>query len=314
VAYLNTGAQEIQLSDRVRDQYQFTRYVFRTVGASTEYPLNKFMRYEFGVQANSIGRSIVNLNYDYYNSSYYVDVNYEKVQTLSSLNYVSPLTAFVWDNTLFGVTGPIAGHRMRFSASPAFGNVRWVDYLADYRRYDPVIFNTLTFASRLFGNVTAGRDENLFPKYIGRPEFVRGYDRANFYGGYACDSFLGATNTIGSACATAQLVGTRVAVANEEIRFPLIRRFDLGSLPIGLPPVDGLVFYDAGLAWNAGQKISAGKPTNYDYTKQRYILRSWGFGLRVNLFNIAILKWDYAKPLDRTPNNWNWTFSLGPSF
>jgi hypothetical protein len=34
----------------------------------------------------------------------------------------------------------------------------------------------------------------------------------------------------------------------------------------------------------------------------------------VNLFNIAILKWDYAKPLDVPGRKPNWTFSLGPSF
>jgi outer membrane protein assembly factor BamA len=255
---------------------------------------------------------VVDQNYDYYD--YYIDFNIHKVQSLPTLNFVSPLGAFVSDNTLFVLTGPIAGRRMRFSVSPSVGNIRWIQYLGDYRRYDPVIFNTLTFATRFFTQLTIGRDENLLPTYIGQPEFVRGYDRANFYGGYTCDAFLGASDISNSTCATAQLVGTRVAVANEELRFPIIRRFDLGALPIGLPPVDGLIFYDAGLAWNAGQKVSLTKPDNYDYTLQRYVMRSWGFGLRVNLFNLAILRWDYAKPLDRDNKKWNWTFSLGPSF
>ena len=35
---------------------------------------------------------------------------------------------------------------------------------------------------------------------------------------------------------------------------------------------------------------------------------------RINLFNIAILKWDYAKPLDVDGRKPNWTFSVGPSF
>ena len=113
---------------------------------------------------------------------------------------------------------------------------------------------------------------------------------------------------------TVQLVGSRVAVANLEVRFPLIRRFDLGSLPVGLPPVEGLLFFDAGMAWNAGQSVSLTKPDNYDFTLQRYPLRSFGAGIRVNLFNIAILKWDYAKPLDVEGRDWNWTFSVGPSF
>ncbi len=318
VVYINTDAiRTTSPEGNLRDQYQFQRFMLRSASASTEYALDRFKRFEFGLQASTIGRSVVNQNYDYIETlgGYYVDVGFETVEKLKTLNYVSPQAAFVVDNTLFGVTGPIAGRRMRFSVAPSLGNIRWMEYGADYRRYDPVIFNTLTFATRVFTHLTQGRDEDLFPTYVGRPEFVRGYDRANFYGGYTCDSFLGASEASGNACASAQLVGTRVAVFNEELRFPIIRRFDLGSLPIGLPPVDGLLFFDAGLAWSSGQKVSLTRPDNYDYTLQRYVMRSIGFGLRVNLFNLAILKWDLAKPLDRDNNKkWNWTFSLGPSF
>ncbi|MGI9091152.1 MAG: BamA/TamA family outer membrane protein, partial [Gemmatimonadaceae bacterium] len=100
----------------------------------------------------------------------------------------------------------------------------------------------------------------------------------------------------------------------EELRFPIIRRFDLGRSPIGLPPVDGAIFYDAGLAYNQGQTTSLTKPDNYDPNRQRFVMRSYGAGVRVNLFNLAVLRWDYAKPLDRVPNKFNWTFSLGASF
>jgi outer membrane protein assembly factor BamA len=167
----------------------------------------------------------------------------------------------------------------------------------------------LTLATRFLTSASVGRDEEAFPKYIGRPEFVRGYDNANF-SGIECTQIITGT----SSCNTAQLVGSRVAVANVELRFPLIRRFDLGSLPIGLPPVEGAIFYDTGLAWNAGQSVSLTKPANYDLNLMRYPFRSFGVGLKVNLFGIAILKWDYAKPLDSPSNKWNWTFSLGPSF
>ena len=171
------------------------------------------------------------------------------------------------------------------------------------------LFNTITIATRFLSSVSVGRDEETFLKYIGRPEYVRGYDNANF-SGYECTSFIGGA----ASCNTEQLVGSRVAVANAEIRFPLIRRFDIGTLPIGLPPIEALIFYDAGIAWSKGQTVSLTKPDNYDFTLQRYPLRSYGVGLRVNLFNLAILKWDYAKPLDKPGRKPNWTFSLGPSF
>jgi len=106
----------------------------------------------------------------------------------------------------------------------------------------------------------------------------------------------------------------QVVGVNAELRFPIIRRFDLGSLPVGLPPIEGALFYDAGLAWSQGQSVSLSKPANYDFNLQRFPMRSYGIGLRMNLFNIAILKWDYAKPLDIPDSKFNWTFSLGPSF
>ena len=111
-----------------------------------------------------------------------------------------------------------------------------------------------------------------------------------------------------------QLIGSRIAVANAELRFPLLRRVDLGILPISLPPVDGLFFYDAGVAWSGGQQVSLTAPQNYDFTKQRFALRSYGYGVRVNLFNFAILRWDYAWPRDGFSRKPYWVFSIGPNF
>lgn len=297
-----------------RYQYEFTRYVLRTAVASAAYPLNRFERFELGMQAEAIGRGTVYENLDYYADGY-VNVGLNtNGPSLGTLSFVSPYAAFVSDNTLFGVTGPISGRRMRFSAAPSLGSIHTVNFLGDYRRYDPIIFNRLTFATRALFSATTGRDAYLFPLYVGTPDFVRGYDQSSFYGGYSCESFLGGTNQYGNSCATTDLIGTKAIVFNEELRFPIIRRFDLGRLPIGLPPVDGAIFYDAGAAWS-NQTLSFGKPANYDPTKQRYFLRSYGGSIRVNLFNIAVLRWDVARPLDR-PNykRFNWTFSIGAAY
>ena len=303
-----TGGSYQILSDRVRYSTPYTRYVLRNASFTTQYPFNRFSRFEAGLQFNSIGRSVIALTQDcFVNGCTSPEIS--TIVSAPALNFLSPSVAYVSDNSLLGLTGPIMGRRYRFQITPSMGNLRWTEFLADYRRYDALIFNTLTFATRFLTSAAVGRDEGAFPKYVGRPEFVRGYDNANFYG-FECTSFIGGSST----CNTAQLVGSRVAVANAELRFPLIRRFDLGSLPVGLPPVEGVLFYDAGLAWNAGQKVSLSKPADYDFTLQRYPLRSYGVGLRVNLFNIAILKWDYAKPLDVPGRKPNWTFSLGPSF
>ena len=291
-----------------RIQTNYLRYVVRNLFVMGQYPVNRFTRFETGMQLNSITQGVVNVFQDCNVQGYCTDVQFRDSTSLPTINFVTPTAAFVSDNTLFGATGPIMGRRMRFQASQNLGKLVFSDFLADYRRYDPIIFNTLTIATRFLTSIATGRDESFFPKYIGRPDYVRGYDRANF-NFYDCTSVIGST----AACNNAQLAGSRVAVANAELRFPIIRRFDVGS-NFGLPPVDGLLFWDAGLAWSAGQKPHLGNaPAGNNPSLDRYPLTSYGAGLRVNLFNLAILRWDYAHPLvgGRKPN---WTFSLGASY
>jgi Tol biopolymer transport system component len=304
---LNYGAQPVN-SQVTRYESQYLRYVVRDLFLVGQYPFSRFSRFETGAQFNSISENIVSVFQDCANGGYCTDVQFKNDTSLATINYITPTAAFVSDNTLFGNTGPVMGRRMRFQISQSLGRLNFTDYLADYRRYDPIIFNTLTFATRFLGSMSVGRDEGFFPKYIGRPDFVRGYDRANF-NYFDCTSIIGSQST----CNNQQLAGSRVAVFNEELRFPIIRRFDVGS-SFGLPPVDGLIFYDAGLAWSKGITPHIGNaPEGFDPNKDRYPLTSWGAGLRVNLFNLAILRWDYARPLvgGRKPN---WTFSLGASY
>ena len=287
----------------------YLRYVIRNVFVTSQYPFNRFTRVETGLQLNSISQGVVSIRQQCSLNGFCGDQRFQDGPSLPSITYATPSAAFVSDNTLFGTTGPVMGRRMRFQVSQNVGKLSYTDYLADYRRYDPIIFNTLTLATRFMSSLWVGRDETFFPKYIGRPDFVRGYDRANF-SPYDCTSQLGGGTN--STCSNTQLAGSRVAIANAELRFPIIRRFDIGS-SFGLPPVDGLIFYDAGLAWSTGQTPSLKRPENFDANLQRYPLTSYGAGLRVNLFNLAILRWDYARPQNgsRKPN---WTFSLGASF
>ena len=291
-------------------QQGITRYVIRQVFGIAQYPFSRFTRAEFGTRFTNIDRTT-------YNYSRVIDANtgiiypfyLDSVDHAPGINYVSPYLAYVSDNTLFGYTGPIFGRRYRFQVEQTLGSLRWMEYTADYRRYDPILFNFLTVATRLLTSVAVGRDEETFPKYIGRPEFVRGYDRRSSFRGN-CGSFGG----VPSACSATQLLGSRIALANAELRFPLIRRFELGLLPIALPPLDGLIFYDIGMAWSAGQEVHAKRPAGYDQMTMRYPLRSYGFGLRLNLFNYAIVRWDYAVPLDTPEQEGFWTWTIGPSF
>ena len=160
------------------------------------------------------------------------------------------------------------GRRFRLQVSPVTGALNWVQGLVDYRRYDPIVFSYLTVATRLYADLSVGPEEEAFPKYIARPDFVRGYDRNNSF-----NPCVGVGSNP-SSCNAVQLLGSRVAVSNFELRFPLLRRVELGVLPVDLPPIDGLFFFDAGVAWSKHQAVYGSQPVNFDVAKQRYPLRS----------------------------------------
>ncbi len=303
--------------NRQLEQQNIGRFMIRQAFAAALYPTNRFTRFEFGAQFNNLEQSVWHIRrvIDVSSglASEFFDGGTEK---LSRLNYAAPYVAYVSDNTLMGYTGPIFGRRYRFQVEPTIGSLRWIEYSADYRRYDALLFNFLTIASRAQTAVAVGRDEMSFPKYIGRPNYVRGYDRQNGFS-YGCNPGLG--SSVG--CTAAQLLGSRIALTNVELRFPLIRRLDLGILPISLPPLEGLVFYDAGVAWSKDQQVHFRRPNQpFNTANDRFLLTSYGFGLRLNLFGIALIRWDFTKPLDslnpdgsrNTKGFWVWT--LGPSF
>jgi len=288
------------------------RYIQRQGFLAGLYPLNRFNRFEYGASLNNIDRALMYVSYgvDYqygYTTNQYID----STTNLPSINFVAPYAAFVHDNTINGYVGPIYGQRYRFEMERAVGTQSWTNYNVDYRRYDAILFSYLTFATRAMAAVTVGNTEaeQNFPKYIGRADMLRGYDRENYYSN-SCQTVITGT----SACSGTQLLGSRVALGNAELRFPVMRSFKARGTLIQLPPVDALFFADAGVAWSRGQSLTATRPEGYDWQTQRYLMRSYGYGFRMNLFNFAILRVDYSIPLDASSKRGYWYWTLGPSF
>ena len=293
-----------------QENQEITIFVARQLFGTSLYPLNRFSRFELGGGFYDIGRQRLMVHRRILNNSAVTAFTPDSTVRDPNLNYAETHLAYVSDNTLFGYTGPIYGRRYRFQVTPVVGGLNWIEYLADYRRYDALIFNYLTLATRAYTSMSVGRNETEFMKYIARPDFVRGYDRNNTLF-LTCPIFGASTVN----CSATQLLGSRVAVANAELRFPLVRNVELGLLPMALPPLEGLIFFDAGMAWSKNQTVYGSRPPNYDANAQRYPLRSYGAGLRLNLFNFALLRWDYAIPLDQPGTKRGfWTWSLWPSF
>jgi hypothetical protein len=285
----------------VEDQLQ--RLVFRDLFADTYYPFNRFQRVEFGLHYINVSVATLHL-FSQVQGGILVGQS-DSTSNDASLNLVQPSFAVVYDNSLFGYTSPFFGKRYRLEVSPVLGSWHYVQLLGDYRRYDLIRF-PFTVATRALALARVGRDGDLFPVFLGSPDLVRGYTYTSLVEGECAAS---------ATCpAFNQLIGSRVAVFNAEFRFFLIRNLTLGFLPIGFPPIEGALWYDAGLAWNSNSSIRLSRSASQDLDTVRSPVTSYGVGLRVNLFGLTVLRLDYAIPNQRPGRRGYWILSLGPPF
>ncbi len=221
------------------------------------------------------------------------------------LNQAVASAALVQDNAIVGPTGPVAGQRFRFEASPSIGTLQYATALLDYRRYVQVA-PPVTLAGRLmhYGRYGAdARDDRLSQLYLGYPSLIRGYDRGSFDFS-RCDP----TQPI-DQCSEARVIqslfGSRMAVANAEARLSLIG--PQGVLGNVFLPADLVAFYDAGVAWTSDQKASfLGGP--------RTPLTSAGVGLRFNVAGFFMGEIDWVRPFDRPGKGGYVTFSMNTGF
>ena len=295
---------------------QIERFVIRDLFAQGIYPFNRFTRVELGGHFSNISQSVLQENF-------LCDPNFCQFQNESTLDLGSvtsygPQVALVHDNALFGYVGPFAGSRSRLELSPSFGDWRFTFASADWRRYFFARPFTLAVRGLLFDRF--GRDANVFPQFLGSTELLRGYTAGSILNN-ECLNPSSSSNGYTGCSNLDQLIGSKIAVFNAELRFPLTRSLVLGFLPIGLPPIEGALFYDMGLAWNSTS--CNGSPGScvvwnrggQDPEVYRAPLRSWGGSIRVNFLGFLVLRFDITKPLNRPDHrNAYWTVSLGPTF
>jgi len=286
------------------------RFVIRDLFTASSYPFSRFNRVELGLHAVNISEATLALETSYDASSGgFVDQNFIQGGGPSA-TFVQPSIAHVHDNTLFGYVGPFAGGRSRLSVAPAIGTWQFTAGLVDYRRY--LFFRPFTIAVRgmMFGRF--GRDADRFPVFLGSTELIRGYTAGSFRNHECVADPRTASPTRCSELD--QLIGSKIAVGNVELRFPLTRSLVLGFLPLGFPPIEGALFYDIGMAWDDASIVKWNRSPSEDPVLVRTPLRSWGGSIRANVFGLLIMRLDYTKPLDRPLKRSYWTISLGPTF
>lgn len=207
--------------------------------------------------------------------------------------------ALVYDSSFFGATGPILGQSYRVELSPFLGTLNYYTMLADYRRYImPVRPFTLAFRFLHYGRYGRdAEDSRLYPVFLGYESLIRGYNSGSFdYREFNADGFD-----------FDRLFGSRLLVANIELRFPLFQVLGIGKGYYGILPSDFIVFYDTGVAWTSDERPSF-------FGGDRKLLSSVGVGIRTNFFGYLILGVNYVRPLSRPDRGWYFQFTFTPGF
>jgi Tol biopolymer transport system component len=290
-----------ELFEQVEElQWQISRQFLTGVS----YPFSRSLRWEIaaGYQnvdfANEVRTQILDIN-----GNLLDDVR-EEFPAPPSLNLGLATTALVYDNSLFGGTGPILGQRYRAEFSPRLGDLNYTNVLLDFRKY-VMPFRPVTLAGRAlhFGRYGAdGEDSRLSEPYLGFGSLIRGYNDSSFEFVECGDDF----DLDGSCPVFDQLFGSRLALANLELRVPLLGFFGVIHSP-GVPPVEAALFFDAGSAWtkDIDSKLFGG---------ERAVVTSHGIAMRLNLLGLLIVEVDYVHPNDRPQKGWYWQFNLTPGF
>lgn len=220
------------------------------------YPLSKFQRLETSINVSRFTR----------------EATFGTLLPIDGI-LVSNYGGYVFDNTLWGPTGPLDGNAVSLSLGYT-SDVRrsqqnYSTVIVDVRNYARIT-NRSAFATRAMVQWNEGKNPQNF--LLGGSWDLRGYPRWS-------------------------LPGTRFFVINNELRFPFVDDIHLG-LPFGgfgFRSIRGAVFMDLGNAW--GSQFDDGRVI---LGNQKFdgILGSIGTGFRLNFFGVFVLRFDFGKMFD----------------
>jgi Tol biopolymer transport system component len=262
-------------------------------------PSNRFRRWELGVEATAVDRRLVRFSF--------FDPTPDVVGSISNEFYASPVIAHVFDNAVFGMTGPVLGSRYRLDLQRTLGDRDYTQFLADFRKYVRVL-DFFTLAGRALYLGSYGEFNDVRIRSIGGATLLRGYEYNDI-----------------------RVIGNQLGLTNLELRFPIFENPRIG--PVVFPPLRAAVFFDAGFAFFSSCPDDV-EDTNFAFCQSREgfkpfrsdpdaplgfrlndVRGAYGFGLRTNLFGFAVLKADWAWRTDLAgTGNHQFHFVIAPEF
>ncbi len=255
---------------------------FRNYGAAVNfsYPINRYYRVEAGL-------SYLNLSQEN------LDDASEPVRKAS---FVVPSLSFIHDNILWGYISPLDGTRYRFDVlgNPGINDktLSFASLLGDYRTYFK-FSSEYSFALRLSAGYSVGGNPQRF--FLGG---VNNWINRKFATQEVPIESISDFAFLSTAVPLrgydyAQSIGTKYALLNFEIRFPLIRYFITGALPIFFSNIQGVLFFDAGAAWNKNSSLKLFTRDAENSLVTKDLLMGTGIGARM-YFLYFLLRYDLA--------------------
>jgi hypothetical protein len=308
------------------EQMDVTRLINYDAQVFGSYPLNQVTRFQLGAgyRIQDFSHTVYQWIYD--PTGFLVDYQkYHPNDMPPALNYFYLSASYFHDTGIFGATSPILGGNFGLSVQQSLGEVTLTTLIADYRKYFmPVKPFTLAFRVTHMGRYGRnGEDPRFYPLYIAYWDMLRGYESIS------TEELIYYQDHPDQAFDFYQLYGSKMFLANVELRFPLLGILGLGRGFYGAWPLEMFAFYDVGLAyatnpnywWGGYTYDEAGNPTAdpklvrpWFNGGDRKPLSSVGFGVRTNLFGYFVIGLHYVYPIQRPARGWHLQLSISPGF
>ena len=250
------------------DSAQYRSLIRLGAGAQVAYPFNRFRRVEFGLDFQTVTDRVAVV--------LFTNTTLEEIGVRRSRYYYGIPSAFlVHDNAAYSGFTPVAGSRWRLGVEQAIGDIDYTFGLIDYRKY----FNVLTrgaVAVRWLGAASNGPESQRLR--LGGAETFRGADYGNL-----------------------DLTGSRVSLAQVELRFPIIPATEL---------LRGVAFVDMATAFDSGEDLRDLRPMRDGRLEDVHVAP--GFGIRG--FVGVPLRIETAVDLHPDGGEWITQFSIGFDF
>ncbi len=290
---LAPGLEDLDIGDDRTVEVLNAPYLIRRLyqdqlTAFAQLPISTTLRLEASVSGSHYGNRV-----DQYNR-YYDPLTFrplslqnqrpERREDLESDGFflATAGVAVVGDASVNGLTAPIKGSRFRFGVDQYAGRFDFTSVTADYRRY--LWFGKGALAVRaLHQGRYGGNGDELFPLYVGSPWLLRGLNGNDVFNELTTAGFD-----------FNNLLGSKLFVANAELRIPFTGPKPLALIKSGLLFSDLNVFVDGGMAFTD------------DFASARPIFTA-GVSTRINLFGQIVLEPYFARPL---VDGGSWSFGL----